>query len=377
MSPTNSEMYRVKLKIADIIIEMKSRFPIEPFDKEFSFRYEHFIYIGNKTPNICLEIHLVKTLPLLKKDTRRIFLTRHFVSNEINWALFKNENYYILREYLSEKNQHYILSQDFCKAKAYLLRRKKDKITWNLEEIIYDALQVILIHYISRRDGMFTHAVGIKDNNRDGLLLAGKSGRGKSTTARLWHKHSRAKVLNDDRIIVRKIKNRFFIYGSPWHGDFSDYLASRADRAKLKSIFFIYHSKENQAVFYKEGVFKFLYPCLFPAFWDKDGIEKIIQLCYDLLGNVPCFRLGFKNTREIIGFTRKIATTEARRIATTEARRIATTEARRIATTEARRIATTEARRIATTEARRIATTEARRIATTEARRIATTELRK
>lgn len=305
-------MYTIKLKIADIIIQMRSRFPIESLDKSESFRYKNFIYRANRKADICLEIHLIETIPLLKKDTKKVFLTYHPDSGRLNWALFKNENSYILREYPLGKRQHYVLSQDFSKVKAYLSRKKKDGLTWKITEIIYDALQIILIHYLSRRDGIFTHAVGIKDNDRRGLLFVGKSGQGKSTLARLWYRYSRAKVLNDDRIIVRRLNNRFFIYGNPWHGDFSDYLASRIDRARLKSIFFISHSRSNQVSLFKKGVFRFLYPCLFPAFWDRGALEKTITSCNELLKDVPCFRLGFRNDNSVIGFVRKIASTEAR-----------------------------------------------------------------
>jgi len=299
-------MYKIKLKIADIIIAMKSEFPIEYLDNTMSFRYKNFIYRGNRNLDISMGIRLVRALPLLKKDTKRIFLTRHFQSDQLNWALFKNKNYYVLREYPSGKNQHYILSHDFSKAEVYLLRKRKDEFSWNLEEIIYDALQVILIHYFSRRGAIFTHAVGIKDNSTKGLLFIGKSGQGKSTSARLWHKHSRAKVLNDDRIILRKIDNKFFIYGSPWHGDFSDYLTSRVDRARLKSIFFISHSRKNRASVLKKRIFSFLYPCLFPAFWDREGLEKTVNMCNELFSKVPCFKLGFRNDKSVIKFIRTI-----------------------------------------------------------------------
>jgi hypothetical protein len=299
-------MHTIKLKIADIIIKMRSRFPIEPLDKEDSLRYRNFIYKADKKPDIIIDVKLVKKLPQMPKTTRRLFLTQHPDSHQTNWALFKNERYYILREYLLGKRQHYILNRDFNKAEAYLLKKKDDKLTWHITKVIYDALQVILIHYLSRRDGIFTHAVGIKDKKDRGFLFIGKSGQGKSTLARLWHKHSRDKVLNDDRIIVRKIRDRFFIYGSPWHGDFSDYLASRADRARLENLFFIYHSQKNQATIFKKGAFKALYPNLFPNFWDREGLEKNIIMCQSLIKNIPCFRLGFKDTKEVIKFVKKI-----------------------------------------------------------------------
>lgn len=305
-------MNRIKLKIADVIIGMRSEFPIEASKTKGGFRYKNFIYKGSKPLDICIEVFLVKTLPLIGNDTKKVFATHHFESGELNWALFKNTNYYVLREYPEGKKQHYIIRSDFCKARAYLLRKKKNKLSWAISDIIYDALQIILIQYLCQKGGIFTHAMGIKDKDGKGLLFVGKSGRGKSTAAKLWHKHSGAKVLNDDRIIVRKFNNRFFIYGTPWHGDFYDYLASRTERARLSSIFFINHSRINNATPMKKRIFKFFYPCIFPTFWDSGGLKNIIATSHSLIKNVPCFRLGFRKSKEVIGFARRIATREAR-----------------------------------------------------------------
>lgn len=300
-------MYKAKLKIADVVILLRSQFPIGASDKALSFRYKNFIYKGNKKPEVTIDVNLVRKLPRIEKGTKKVFSTIHPQSKEINWALFKNNGNFILRDYISRKKQLYVLNQDFNKATAFLLRDKKDNLDWQIDEIIYDALQIMLIQYFSRRNGVFVHSVGMKDKLGNGLLFAGKSGQGKSTLARIWHKHSRFdKVLNDDRIVLRQVKDGFFIYGTPWHGDFSDYLVSRVDRARLKRLFFIFHSQKNEARVLKNNSFRFLFPCLFFPFWDRRGLEKTIGLCEKLMKNIECFRLGFKNTKSVIGFVRDV-----------------------------------------------------------------------
>jgi hypothetical protein len=297
-------MYKTKLKIADVAIGFKSRFPIGKTENALSFRYKNFIYRGNKKPEVVINVKLVKKLPRMKKGTKKIFSTQHPQSDGINWALFKNNGHFILKDYIASKQQNYFLNQEFNKATAYLLRAKRDRLNWQLDEIIYDALQIILIHYLSRRNGFFVHSLGIKDRRGRGLLFAGKSGQGKSTLARIWHKHSRDQILNDDRIIVRKIRNDFFIYGTPWHGDFADYLVTKTEKARLDKLFFIFHSKNNNCSEVNNKIDEFIYPCLFFPFWDRRGIEKVIGLCRRLTNNVACFRLGFKNTKRVIGFVK-------------------------------------------------------------------------
>jgi DNA polymerase III delta prime subunit len=209
-----------------------------------------------------------------------------------------------------------LVNKTFDRVTAYLLPKrniphrlpKAGEWTWNVSDLIYDFLQVLLINYFAQRNqGIFTHSIGVKDLDGSGLLFTGKSGCGKTTTAKFWHKHSKAMVLNDDRIIVRKNNGKFFIYGSPWHGEFSDYLQSRIDSALLERIFFIYHSPQNtvKKIFQKE-VFDQLYPALFPTFWDKKCLENIVSFCQDLIKNVPCYSLGFVNDKKIIEFVRRV-----------------------------------------------------------------------
>ena len=114
-------------------------------------------------------------------------------------------------------------------------------------------------------------------------------------------------VLNDDRIIVRKVKDKFYIYGSPWHGDFSDYLNSRIECALLQKLFFIYHASSNKAKeVFKAQAFAQLYPNVFPTFWDKESLNRIISFSWELVRAVPCFRLGLVKGKSTIKFIRGI-----------------------------------------------------------------------
>lgn len=342
--------YKINLKIAGTIIQLQSRFPQEQLTEEkqkgqAAERFDSFFYKGNQKPDILIDIEVVDKLPNIS-NTKPVFITYHFQDKKENWRLLKQGNSYIYKCPLDDKRQVVLVNKDFDKAHAYLLPKKnksqchceeprryigaarqsqnrdcfaiarndkkgisrqfhKSKV-WNITDIIYDFLQVLLINYFAyRNQGIFTHSVGIKDLDGSGLLFAGKSGAGKSTTARLWHKHSKAMVLNDDRIIIRKINNKFVMYGSPWHGEFSDYLASRVDSAALKKILFIRHFSKNIATAIPpKQAFSRLYPALFPAFWDKNCLGNIAAFCDDLIKNVPCYNLGFVNNKEVIDFVR-------------------------------------------------------------------------
>ena len=305
-------MVKVKLKIADVIIELQSKFPLESFTNEeerlqFAERFKNFFYNGRQSPEISIKVEIVDKLPWISKP-KPVFITYHPQDGRENWCLLKKDNIYIYKCPLENKKQLVLVSNTFDKITAYLLPKKDKGWVWSVSDIIYDFLQILLINYFAlNKEGIFIHSVGIKDLNGKGLLFAGKSGAGKTTSARLWHKHSKAMVLNDDRIIVRKNNGKFFIYGSPWHGDFRDYLATRIELARLEKVFFIYHSAKNvvKKIPEKEA-FRLLYSALFPTFWDKECLEQIVSFCQEIVKGVPCYRLGFVNNQRVINFVREI-----------------------------------------------------------------------
>lgn len=302
----------VKLKIADVIVKMQSKFSLEEMTEEekklqASGRFDNFLYRGKAQEEIFINIDIVDKLPEISA-AKDVFVTYHFQDGKENWRLLKKGKNYIYKSPLEDKKQLMIINSNFNSVKAYLLPKKNKGKVWNYTDIIYDFLQILLINYFAlHKKGIFVHSIGIRDLDGRGLLFAGKSGAGKSTTARIWYKYSKAMILNDDRIIVRKTKGKFFIHGSPWHGEFSDYLQSRIESASLERLFFIYHSKVNTAMRISEiEAFSQLYPALFPTFWDKLCLENISLFCEDLVKNVACYNLGFINNNKVINFVRKI-----------------------------------------------------------------------
>lgn len=302
----------VKLKIAGTIIEARSQYGLEQPKKEElqqvnEARFKNFFYSGKQKPHVKIIIKIVDKIPVVR-NTQPVFITYHFQDGTENWRLMRTGSSYIYKSPLEGKEQLMVVNKTFDEVTAYVLRKKGKSKVWRIDDLIYDFLQVLLINYLAlRKEGIFVHSVGIKDLDGRGLIFAGKSGCGKTTTAKLWDSHSRAMILNDDRIIVRKVKGKFLIYGSPWHGEFSDYLQSRIESAVLQRLFFIYHAPKNTVrnVFQKKA-FNLLYASLFPAFWEKASLENIVSLGYDLISSVPCFRLGFVKDKKIIDFVRKI-----------------------------------------------------------------------
>jgi hypothetical protein len=295
----------MKLKIADIVISLDTRLRIEPFIKKRGLRYNRFIYKGSREPGIKLRIIRAEKRPNFHKLSKIFSCTRP-ANGKANWNLFRNGNKYLIEQHGAQGLQCATLNKNFNRGVISLLL-DKDNSGWVLENIVYDFLQKILMSYLSFKDGMFVHSAGLEDINGRGFLFAGRSESGKSTMAQFWQKHTRARVFNDDRVIIRKQNNKFFIFGGLWHGYSNDYSVSGEDKAVLDRIFFIYRAKGHKvrALNLKESC-RYFYPNIFPVFWDRGSLKRQFDLCHEIANSVPAYRFGFKKDKSLIGVVRSL-----------------------------------------------------------------------
>jgi hypothetical protein len=159
--------------------------------------------------------------------------------------------------------------------------------------------QLNMVNLLARERGIMLHACGIDDSGR-GYLCAGNSGHGKSTLARLWSSH--ASILNDERIVLRREGDVYWIYGTPWYGEYSVF---SSHSVPVEKIFFLYPSKVNTISRIKGATaVTRLIARMFPPFWDSDGMRFTLDLCNQLVASTPCYDLGFTNTSDTLEFMR-------------------------------------------------------------------------
>jgi hypothetical protein len=276
-------------------------------NKREYYRFHNFLYEGQRRPDIIIDVHIAERLPKLKAYTNT-FITTHFADNQENWRMMRMGRVSVFRCPMQDEEKLAFIEKGSSRAKIHLLPKPKKGKVWQLSDIADNFLHILLINYLAEHNlGIFAHAAGIRNSNGEGFLFCGKSAAGKSTTARIWFSHTKAGVLNDDRMIVRRQAGSFFLYSSPWTGEFYRNLKTKLLPARCNKVFFLYHEKQNTLSRVKAAqAFGLLYPTIFPAFWDKHRLENTARFCHDLIRQVPCYSLGFVNDKKVIPFVRNI-----------------------------------------------------------------------
>ncbi len=151
-------------------------------------------------------------------------------------------------------------------------------------------MELLLIHYLALGRGAVIHSCGIERHGA-GLLFVGESGAGKSTLARLWNQKPDARVLSDDRTIVRRRGNKFQMFGTPWHGEAR---FGTPAGVPLAHIFFLRQQKRNRLLTLgKAEAVRRLLTCCFPPFWSVAGMEFTMDFFNKMVDATPCHELQF------------------------------------------------------------------------------------
>lgn len=272
-----------KIGIADIIISLK--FESKKHEHRFNNTYKRFIVKGK--PQVTLQVHY-GYIP-------DYYFKKIIFEGDI-WSLYQGNRKYFLK--FSSKLG--ILEPDFKCGNIYIKPQNLYMTNFPLD---YPLGELLMVNLLAKDQGMLIHASGISDDGH-GLLFVGAARVGKSTVANLWKNKKNTEVLNDDRIIIRKMNGKFWMYGTPWHGNAK---VCSPEKAALERIFFLNHAQENKAKEIEriDSAAKLLV-CSFPPFWDKKGMEFTLGFIDELTREIQCYDLGFLPDESVIDFVKNI-----------------------------------------------------------------------
>lgn len=193
------------------------------------------------------------------------------------------------------------VDRDIARCEVLMRVPELQPLEFPLDELLINAL-------LSRSRGIELHACGIVDANGDGVVFAGNSGDGKTTTARLWMDEG-AEVVSDDRVVIREQGGSWWMYGTPWHGEAE---ICSPSIAPLRRLYLLDKTRPNAATPLPAGeAVARLLSCAFPPFHDPHSLTRVVDTLGALVRSIPVARLSFTNDSTAVSFVRAQAQQEA------------------------------------------------------------------
>lgn len=248
-----------------------------------------------KPADISLTLRYSKTLPQPSAQAKMLF------DGQTHWQFFDEGDHYLMKLFESKDLSHNrtaLISKDLSKAEIVLSRR-----TWKLDRVLRPFLEILFVNYLASRGGFLLHGAAVRDG-RHAYLFVGESGAGKTTMSQFWaYKEGDISVLGDERTLVRREKDGWFVYGSPWPG--LGFIVAN-ERVPISHIFLIRHGREKHEVIPQPKPFLFqkLFTQVFSSFWDYESVNQISETCGTLIEEIPCLELASLKESSVTDFVR-------------------------------------------------------------------------
>jgi hypothetical protein len=155
-------------------------------------------------------------------------------------------------------------------------------------------LDGLILYYLTIIKGdILIHASGINHSGR-GYLFSGISGKGKSTMAKLWD-NAGAKVIHDDRLIIRSNGNGYKMYNTPVYNN------DEPSESLLNKIFLIGHGKTNEIIPLSgaAAVSLIMANCI-QHNWDPEIVARLLGSVSIMCKSIPAARLLFRPDMSVI-----------------------------------------------------------------------------
>lgn len=191
-----------------------------------------------------------------------------------------------------------VLSEDFSRGTVYTTAVAVDG-AWEPSRVMNPLMEVCLLSRVARQGGLMMHAAGV-DWKGGGYVFSGPSGAGKTTLSDFFIAKG-ARILNDERIIVRDVARQPVVHGTPWSG--ANPVMNHASAA-LNGLYFIRHGKEtNQLSKLSPALAVSL--CVKQAFhpyWDRAAMEQTMASAEALIRRVGGIEYSFLNEPSAVDF---------------------------------------------------------------------------
>ena len=218
-----------------------------------------------------------------KNETQK-FYSIYRSGTDLGFILYNQKN-------IDEIQQLALLDKTFSHWKVY----SNPEPDGSLIPLRYPLGPIIMYYLTVNSPAVLIHASCIFDGVK-GRIFTGFSGNGKSTMSKIWTDAGN-QVINDDRLIIRKNDNGFFVYNTPM------YYSDQPKKAPLHAIHLISHSPVNKIKkqFGALALSKVMAFCI-QNNYNKEFINNHLDFLSDLCNQVPVYELGFVPDSGIVNF---------------------------------------------------------------------------
>ncbi len=265
--------------------------PLRPFDG--------FLSSWIPSPDIRIDVTVASPLPELHPG-KLLFDSAHGC-----WKLFESDAGPLFESLDPKTFQPRVracISGDYRTVRAWMLPGLEDgQVGWSPMQLFNPLIEVCLLSRLSRDGGLLLHAAGLVID-KQGYAFTGASGAGKSTIAELFANQG-AVVLSDERVILRRHGTTFFLHGTPWVG--SGHYAENSS-ALIAALFCISHGQEQHSLtpLASSKAATLVLQQAFLPYWDRTGLEAMLEFLASLTMQIPCHGLSFLNRPDVVDFVR-------------------------------------------------------------------------
>lgn len=164
----------------------------------------------------------------------------------------------------------------------------------------------------ARERGFLVHALGFRHPAGFAVVCPAPAGTGKSTLARLLRTFDpQISLFSDDRVVIRRERDRFDIYGTPWR---SAARAADPGTAPLGAVVFIRHggAPTFRRVDSKEAMRRIL-QCAALPYWDAAQMDTALGQLDALLSTIPAIECSYGLDAAVAGWMIDVLERETRR----------------------------------------------------------------
>ena len=165
------------------------------------------------------------------------------------------------------------------------------------EDVALELFMVGFYSYMSQKQTLLMHASAVEYEGQ-GIVFTAASGVGKTTQAELWAKYKNAKILNGDKVFLKKEEDGIHAWGSPWKGA-SSYGCNKS--AKLRAIVVLEQAEENsiQKLNVLESMQYFVPHIFFPC-WDEVCEHAVLTFLDKVLEETEVYLLKCRPDEEAV-----------------------------------------------------------------------------